>query len=374
MSQRITGDRQLYYGVESTEGVEVFGGGANALKYTNLVVSPDIAYYARHAMGAMGAISGKIGAQTNPTLRFTCDLHSGGITAIPDYDPLLAVVLSPKVNNSGVATTISAATDGANFTLTSAAGLTVGNAIAVETSSAGVYEVGWIQLINTGTNQIVLTDALTFTPANGKNVKGSATYNPQNTGHGSLSFQIYLDSGDRISFRGCKGSAKIDMPAPSATGKITFTFQAIDWGFSSAARPTPSYSSATAQTSYKFKVGATDTNIKLASCRLNQLVVRKTAQSSSIGTFAQVVVDRAVDGEIQCYDIDDSQFTNWTSGQFIALAQQCGSSQYNTIAYQVRQAQRRGVEYKDDNGQTADQIAFGADIVTGADEIRVAFL
>src|SRR5579859_3236222 len=112
MAQRLTASRQLFYGIESPspgtgEGVDPGNEGASTfLTVTNLVISPDLAFFRRPIVGQMGTITGKIGDQTDPWLMFTMPCL-GGVSAVTSpLDPLLAVVLSPKVDNSSYADTV----------------------------------------------------------------------------------------------------------------------------------------------------------------------------------------------------------------------------------------------------------------------------
>src|SRR4051794_14163091 len=104
MAQRITQQRQIYYGVEApgTEGVDPYLNvnppAGNALLISNLSMSPDLAFYARSFVGQMGSMTGKIGAQPNPMLSFTVDLKGGGAAGVnPELDPLLSNVFGPQI-------------------------------------------------------------------------------------------------------------------------------------------------------------------------------------------------------------------------------------------------------------------------------------
>lgn len=378
MAQRLTAQRQLYFGVESTEGVEVVGGAANALLVTNLTINPDRAFNARSFVGQMGGFTGKMGSQPNPTLSFTLECRGGaaGSSVVPAIDPLLKTVFAIGTQDIG-ATTVQAGSTATVVNVASAANFSAGNAVAIETGSGtGTWEVGWILAPNTaGQNTLTLTHALTFTPTTGATVKPSITYKPQSVGHGSLSFQMYLDSTNRVSFVGCKGTLKLDAPAPGAVPVLTFNWKAINWlDTGSVARPTPTYDTAIPPTPYKFKLDATPYDVKLANWDLRQMIARKRSQNSTFGTIAEVVTDRDLRGFLQAYDVDESQFTNWNSGLEQAVAQQFGNTQFNMVAYQIPKAQRVAVGYGDDNGLTTDEIVFEGNVTSGADEIRLAFL
>lgn len=379
MPQRLTSARQINYAPEITEGTDPgTQGNYSALAVSNLMVGPENVFYSRPIKGEMGSIAGKIGAQLAPWLSFTCSLRGGGSVGVaPEVHELLKCVLSPPVDNRSYSTTLTSVS-GTTVTVASTTGLTKGTAVGIDKQNPnGTYEVGWVQDVPNGT-QFVLTDAMVNQTWNsGASVIGSYTYNPQNTGHSSLSFRIYLDSSgsnNYIAFSGCKGTVKIDMPAPGVAAKATFRFQAMSYTFGSSTVPAPNFSSVTPPVPYQFKMGGTATSIKLASCSLGQSVARKMSQTSTTGTFAQVVADRRVRGTIHAYDVDNSQFTNWSAGQTIALAHQIGTAQHNVVAYQIPYGQRARVAYGDEKDNTTDLVAFTGNISAGADDVRVAFI
>lgn len=382
MAQRLTQQRQIYYGAESTEGVEVLGTATEALLVSNLTLGTDQQFFPRMFAGAFGSRAGKLGPQPDPTLSFTVELRGAGASALPpEIDELLKTVFGARQldDKAGTVKAIPTPTDTV-FTIENVTGttLTVGNAIAVETGTAGVYEVGWIASINT--NEITLTHALTFTPATGKIVKPSLTFTPSNlvTPLPSLSFQVWLDTtnpSSRVSFLGCKGSVKLDMPGPGQIPTATFNFHAMSWAhIAGGTRPTPTYDSTVPPTSSKFKINATLTDVKNVSWDLGQTVARKMSQNSASGTFAQLVTNRDCKGMFQSYDVDDTQFSGWTAGTEFTVAQQFGNTLFNTMAYQMPKAQRSKVTFGDDNGLTTDVIDFQANITAGNDEVRLAYL
>lgn len=379
MAQRVTTQRQIYFGVESTEGQEASGiTGSNAILVKNLSVNPDIAFNPRGFVGQMGRYTGKMGSQPSPSLSFTLEARGGAASSsvVPSIDPLLAVVFAPGQHDTG-STTLGTGSTSTSLVVGSSANFTVGNAVAVETAVAsGVYEVGWISAIPDGTH-ITLTHALTGGVAltNGSNVKPSMTYKPQNGGHGSLTLQMYLDATSRVAFLGCKGSVKLDAPAPGAVPTFTFNWRAMSWlDEGSVTRPTPTYDTAVPPTPYLFKLDASAFTTKLASWDLRQSIAKKRSQNSSTGTVAQLVTDRDLRGFVQAYDVDETQFSNWSSGTEQAIAHQFGSTPFNMVAYQILKAQRVDVGYGDDNGLTTDFVSFEGNITSGADEIRLAFL
>lgn len=397
MAQRSTTQRQIYFGIESTEGVDPYAGsnppGANAILVTNLKVSPDLAFKPRSVVGQLGNYTGKIGAQTDPVLTFTLEARGGsaGGTIVPSIDPILNIIFgfvaSPLTNatsrvlDTGASTLTGADSTNTSLHVVSSVNFTVGNAVAVETGNGtGAYEVGWISAIPDGTH-ITLAEALTngVNLGNGSNVKPSITYKPANSGHGSVSFQIYLDATSRVSFAGCKGSLKLDAPTVVSGGAPTLTlvWRAINWLDTDGgvvSRPTPSYDTAVPPASYRFKIDASAPEVKLVSWDLQQSVARKRSQNSTYGTFSQVVTDRDLRGFVQAYDVDETHFSNWTAGIEQAVSQQFGSALLNIIAYRIPKAQRTSVGYGDDNGSTTDEIDFDGNIATGADEMRLAFL
>lgn len=330
----------------------------------------------RSFVGAFGTRAGKIGHQPDPALSFTCELRGAGSGALPpEVDELMRSVFGVRTLDAGNASTVGAGSTSTVVNLSSTTGYSVGNAVAVETATAGKFEVGWIESIQTNVS-LTLTHALTFPPSTGKLVKPSLTFKPTDTTHPSLSFQIWLDADNRISFLGCKGSVKIDAPAPGAIATASFTFKAISWKHVNqvGGRPTPTYDSTIPPTLSKFKLDATLTDVKAMSWDLGQSIGRKMSQNAVFGTFAQLVTNREVKGSFQAYDVDDSQYAGWNSGTEFAIAQQWGDTQFNTIAYQLRKAQRAKVAYGDDAGLTTDQIDFQANITSGNDEARLAYL
>lgn len=376
MAQRITTQRQLYFGVETTEGTEVLGTATQVLSPLNLTAYPDLAFNARQVVGQLGNIAGKIGQQTDPSLSFTMQARCGGTAITPRVDPLLAVVLGPGQLDSG-STTIQAGSTSTIMNVASAANFSVGNALAIETGNGtGTYEVGWIQATSTsGQNTITLTHALTFTPVASATVKPSITYKPMNAGHGSLSFQMWLDSNNRVSFTGCKGTMKVDVPGPGAIPTLTFNCRAMSFSHvGGGSRPTPTYDTSASPTPYKLKIDSTPADAKLASWDLRQTVARKRSQNSANGTLSQLITNRDLMGYIQLYDIDEAQFASWSSGTEQALSHQFGSTPFNVMAYQMLKAQRTDVVYGDDNGLTTDILSFEGHITDGADEVRLAFM
>lgn len=116
-------------------------------------------------------------SRTRSRWSFTVELRGRNTVKVPEIDLLLKSVLGNALpaDDTG-STTIASAVDGANFTLTSETGFNPGRAIAVETSTAGKYEVGWIAGNSSGV--IVLNHALSFTPTAGKQVRGSVLLPP----------------------------------------------------------------------------------------------------------------------------------------------------------------------------------------------------
>ncbi len=377
MAQRLTQQRQLYFGEEATEGTEVLGVGANAIAVTNLVMQPDLAFYRRPILGRFGSLPGKIGAQPDPALMFTVQCRVAGTGGIPKLDPLLERILAPGADdtNEGTfgGTTISSVSGQPRkiLNVTSGAGFSVGNAVAVETAT-NVFEVGWIE--SNVSNVITLTHDLTTDPIASARVKPSITYKPQDSAHGSLSFQVWLDTTNYISFAGSKGSMKFDVPGPGAPPTMTFGFRAMSYSHLTGTRPTPTWDSAATPSSYKFKVNSSSYDVKLMSWDLRQIVARKRSQNSSTGTIGQLMTDRDLVGVFQSYDVDETQFTDWKNGTEQAIAHQFGSTLNNIVAYQIPRAQRRDLMYGDDNGLTTDLVAFQGNIASGADDLRLAFL
>src|SRR5574341_2111147 len=118
MAQRLTQQRQIYYGVESTEGTEVLGTATEALLGSNLTVTPDQAFMPRTFTGAFGSQAGKIGHQPDPSLSFSVELRGAGTGSLPpEIDELLKTIYG-KLSPSRVLDAGNAATAGAGSTNT----------------------------------------------------------------------------------------------------------------------------------------------------------------------------------------------------------------------------------------------------------------
>lgn len=384
MAQRVTQQREIYVRNEVTEGVDpalpvaqggenVAWAGGDAILVSNLTVGPDKQYLQRSFTGAFGSRSGRMGIQADPTLSFTVELRGGNTVKAPEIDLLLKSVLgnASPADDTG-STTIASAVDGANFTLAVGAGFNPGRAIAVETSTAGKYEVGWITSNTAGV--IVLNHALSFTPTAGKQVRGSLNYALGDTTNQSLSFRIWLDSSSYIMFNGCKGSMKIDAASPGSVGTATFTFKCMSWKHDTLAKPAASYDATVASTATKFKINASFPDLKVASVDLGVQVAKKMTQNAANGCAGHVIANRDLKGSLQLYDVGNTQFDDWTAGTEAVLAQQFGDVEFNMIAYQIPKAQRSKVAYGDDGGLTTDAVDFQALIASGNDEIKIAYL
>lgn len=377
MAQRLTQQREIYVKEESTEGVDPgsWTGTLPALLVSNLTITPDRQFLPRTFTGTFGSRTGRLSIQPNPTISFSCELRGGNTLRTPEIDLLLKSVFGAFQDDGATGRTVAASPAPTNTVFTASADasvFTVGNAIAVETAVADKYEIGWIA--GKVGSEITLTHALTFTPASGADLKPSVTYKLAASEHPSLAFRVWLDSANCIMFLGCKGTVKIDAPAPGAISTATFTFQAMSWQHVAAAKPTPSYVASVPPTTGKFKIDATLTDVKLVSWDLAQQVARKMSQNSTTGTFAQLIANRDLKGALQAYDIDESQFTGWNAGTEFAIAHQLGDTQFNLIGYQLPKAQRSKVGYGDDNGLTTDAIDFQGNITNGNDEAKLAFM
>lgn len=382
MAQRLTNERRIFFGEESTEGVDPNASGnppaANGILVTNLMASPDIAFHARSFVGQNGSVAGKMGAQADPRVSFTVECRGGVTSVVPKLDPLLKVVLGRdayRVEDTGTGTIQSGDED--TLQLTGVSGtFTPGNAVAVETGQGtNLYEVAWIASYSSGT--LELATPLSFAPAANATVKPSVTYRPMNAGHQSLTFNIYLDSTNRLDLVGCKGSMKFDAPAPGAPPTITFNWKAIGWahnGGGSVSWPAAPTSEITPPTPWKFRIDGEDFGTKFASWSLGQVIARKRSQNSTYGTFAELVTGRSVQGSFQAHDEDETQFDAWRAGTESDVTHQFGRSQYNMVAYRIPKGQRAGVSYGDDNGLTTDWINFQGNITNGEDEVYLAFL
>jgi hypothetical protein len=391
MAQRITQQREIYVRKEVAEGVDpallvVQGGedvpwaGTDAILVSNLTLGTDRQYNSRQFTGAFGARRGVMSIQPDPTISFTCELRGGNTVKTPEIDLLWKSVLGPTPQDDGVLSrTVNASPTPTATVFTASADasiFTVGNAIAVETPTADKYEIGWIA--SKVGNAITLANALSFVPAAGADLKPSLTYKLSDTGHFPLTFRIWLDGSNYIMFNGCKGSVKIDAPAPGAVPTATFSFKAMSWNHALEAEPSggPVYDSTVASTYSKFKIGDSFPELKAGSWDLGQVVAKKMSQNASNGSCGHVVTNRDLKGTLQLYDMNEDQFTAWKDGTEAALAQQFGDTQHNLVGYQIPKAQRVKVAYGDDGGLTTDAVDFQGTITsnTGNDELKLAYL
>lgn len=378
MAQRLTQLQRMFYGVESTEGTEVLGTATEAfLVEGQPTFNISQAHIPRKFRSNMGFYTGVIGGHPDPGLSFRCELKNRGATSnVPDIDELLKTVFGTRTLDTGDATVSSATTT--VLTVDDTTGFTAGNAVAVETGSGtSVYEVRWIASVDSGT-QLTLTQALTFTPASGATVKPSLTFAPASSGHQSLSFQMWLDATDYLSFLGCKGSCSIEVPEAGSIPYINFNWSAMSWAHTtSGSRPSQTFGDSgnpPVALSSGFAVDGTETDIRSFSVDMAQALGRKMSHNSSKGTAAILVVDREPTFSLSLYDADQSQFTGWNAGTQVEISHQFGTTLNNMVAVQIPQAQRTTVSYGDDTGLTTDEVEGQCQISSGNDEMRVAFL
>ena len=134
----------------------------------------------------------------------------------------------------GTGTTINDVTPSATeFDLTSAAGLSEGQAILVAVGSG--YEASVIA--NIATNTITLSRALSAAPSNGATVYASATYYPIESISGTLQFQaIGAESTDGYyRMLGCQADCKFSNLAPGQLPQLDFDVMASGWNKYAAA-------------------------------------------------------------------------------------------------------------------------------------------
>ena len=379
MAQRIRQLFDIYYGIESTEGIEVLGVAATALLVPEL---PSMRLprttVPRKFLAHMGNFLHAVTDQSDPGLGFSTELRSRGVTNFtPDEDELYTTVFGTRtlltadttvLASPGPTTTV--------FTVASIGDIVAGVAIMVETATTDRYEVGWVKSIASAA--ITLEKALTFTPATSAKVKPMLTYAPANSGHQSLSFQLYLDATDFISWLGCKGTLAIRADGPGEIPMVDWNWEAMGFTHStSGTRPTPLYSTSgppPSAISALFQIGTTKTDTPSLSVDLAQKLGRKPSQNSTHGTAGIVVVDRDAQFAMRPYDADQTEWTAWSAGTERDITQQYGNELLKTVGWRIPKAQNTSVAYGEEGeGATTDDVGGSCNITTGADEFYLAF-
>lgn len=378
MAQRITQLQRIFYGVESTEGTEVLGTATEAFLIAGApTFGEDFTVHQRKFRGQMGFYTGKPGHYPAPSLSFQCELRNRGATNnVPEIDELLKTVFGTRTLDSGSATsTVSSTTTVLDVDDTS--NFTAGNAVAVETATANEYEIGWIQSVDSGT-QMTLEQALSFTPANGAKVRPSLTFKPADSGHQSLSFQVWLDSTDYKSFLGCKGSARIEVAEAGAIPMITFDWQALGWKHTtSGSRPAQTFGDTglpPIALAARFALDGTATGVRSFSVDLAQDIGRKMSHNSTYGTAAELVTDRNPVWNASIYNSDQTEYTGWLAGTEREVTHQFGVALNNMVGMRIPKAQAQTVAFGEDSGLATDEVSGQCGITSGADEFYLAFL
>lgn len=391
--QRLDQMQRIFYGNEGvTEGVDptapTLGTVTEFFLAENLKMTPSRTHLPRRFKGAMGYFTGKIGEEGDPGLSFDCELRNRGATNnVCDIDVLLMTVFGARLPAAAGAadsgsTTCTASTSTTSFSLADRTGFAAGQGIMVENPKAsGKYEASVIDTTGAGAGVVTLKQALTFQPdATGANVKSMVTYYSVDTGHPSLAFQVWLDADTYVSFVGCKGSAKISVPAAGMIPKISFNFRANAWSINSSVGNRPAVGvgdtgGPPVALATLFKRIGTKTDIMAYELDLGSKVSRKKSQNATYGTFSQIVVDRTPSGTITFYNTDDVQWTTWAAETEVGLCHQVSSSATNlnkTVMVCTPKAQIQGLAYGSDGGKTTDQINFLPDITSGSDDIFLA--
>ena len=378
MAQRLTQQQRLFYGVESTEGTEVLGTATETfLAEGSPSYNISQAHLPRKFRSNMGFYQGKMGGHPDPGLSFRCELANRGATNnVSDIDELLKTVFGTRTLDTGDTTSTGSSTDTV-LDVADTTGFTAGNAVAVETTTADEYEVRWIASIDSGT-VMTLTQALTFTPGNGDKVKPSLTYAPASSGHQSLSFQMWVDATDYLSFLGCKGTASIEVAEAGTIPYISFNWSAMSYAWStSGTRPAQTFGNSglpPIALASDFSIDGTKTDLRSFNLDLGQKLARKMSHNSAKGTSGIVVVDREATWNTSLYNADQAQYTAWDAGGQVELGHQFNVALNTMVAIQVPQAQRTAVSLGDDTGLATDEIEGQAQISSGDDEARIAFL
>lgn len=384
MAQRIAQLERIFYGSEGgTEGTDptapTLGTATEAILVEDLKLSPEIQHHLRQFRGKMGRFKGVMG-EVGGGLSFSCELRNrGGTNNVCDIDPLLTCVLGGRLPSGTSAdsgsTTIASATNGTNFVLTSGTNFADGQAVFVDMTGSGGYEGTIIDSNSSGT--IVAKQALSATPTAGRNVKSGVTYYSADTGHTSLSFQIWLDADTYISFVGCKGNAKIAVGAPGMIPKISFDFQAIAWSINTSSNGRPAMTlgdsgSPPVALSSSFKLDGTKTGILSYELDLGSQLARKKSQNSTYGTSSIVVANRTPSGKLRIYNSDDTRWSDRAAGTERGFCHQLNAGLNTMVLLCTPKAQLSDIGRGDENGLTTDDLGFRPDITAGEDDIFVA--
>ncbi len=386
-SNRVDIAQRIYAKVEATEGTEPAMTATEAFlcdKLASNVGTMPQAFLQRIFAGTMGAYTGKMGAIEKTKLAYSIELRGNGASSLtPEYDAILTAVL-PTI----YANTISQPATGGTTTVPTCAtcSLAVSPAnspIMVASSASGlVFEMGWVKSVITNTS-ITLAQTLTTAPLNTWLLRPGRSYGPGDSGHTSITHQIFLDSGavgassDYVSFRGCKGSLKIDVPKVGAIPKLTFDWTAIDWLLHLAGTKLALTVNTTAPPvaiASIVKINGALQDIMSFSLDLGQSIGQKTSQNSTNGVFSEVVTQRLAKGTLKIYNTSANTPNNiatWQAGTEQELTLQFGNTLFNTVGIRIPKAQFTDVKYASDTGMLYDEIAFQCSITSGADEVFI---
>lgn len=356
---------------EGTEGTANAPAAGDAILCSALEAKLQRDWHSRAYMGSVGERPGVIGAQTGPGLSFQTEIKGNGTTNTPEIDELLESAFGLVSTGTG-SSTITTGASTTSLPLASGTNFTVGNLVMVETATADVYESAMITVVSGAT--LTITPALSFTPADGADVKEMRTYQiaVPPSGVNSLTCDVFYnaDSGagqfDR--FVGCHPSAlKWDSPRAGAIPMLSWELLAWNWAQSVAGtRPTPTYDTASpkAALASKLKIGATLTDVFDLSWDLGLVTVPKVSQNSTLGIYGTPIVDVNPKGSFKIHPAHTSvaHFTGWTAETAVTLLQQVGNALFGTVAWYCPQALRREVARQDDGGVQAEEIQWDATV------------
>jgi hypothetical protein len=132
-------------------------------------------------------------------------MPSGTITTAPDIDELLTTGGWTKIDRSATTTTVSGSGSSAvRVDVSASTSFAVGDGVLIQTNDATeLYEARRVVGVDVVGTSIDVEPPLTFTPANGQNVRGAIAYKPSDTRDTSEdALTLWLlnnNSGDRIS-------------------------------------------------------------------------------------------------------------------------------------------------------------------------------
>ncbi len=174
--------------------------------------------------GIIGGKGGKIGFETDIPGLSTAAAHT--VAAIP-YPWMSALLKSAGLTEAlSTGTTITTGASTTSLPCTLATTIAVGSIVGCVKPATGALETAIVTA--KVANTLTVSPAFSFTPADGADVYGSATYTPADTDPGTITLVATAD-GYEYTFTGCKAPApKLAM---SARGRpmLVWAFEADSW-------------------------------------------------------------------------------------------------------------------------------------------------